>query len=280
MALLALTLALLAMTVATMAITMRRLDMALNSFDDQYRGCGPAMKAELPALNRSELQNNRLFAKGWSEAVDKWWNTGSPVSPLSSSDQAISIMAYHEFDLHNAFNEDVSVSGRSPQAYRDKFQFKTLHFLLTDAVATLRAAQKEQGCHCVVHVDPKYKFNNANPGDIVRFGKFALSTRCNDDIERLRTPTVFQVQTCHSVDISAFIDNPMTDVVLIPPFEKFKVTNVIDYGEKVEILLDSIGTYSKYNCEWLKGGSISQAPYHLGGLLLATTVLAMATGIL
>ncbi|XP_056340997.1 erythroblast NAD(P)(+)--arginine ADP-ribosyltransferase-like [Oenanthe melanoleuca] len=279
MALLALTLALLAMTVATTAIMVTPLDMALDSFDDQYRGCGPAMKAELPALNRSELQNNRLFAKGWSEAVDKWRNTGSPVSPLLSSDQAISIMAYHEFDLHNAFNEDVSVSGRSPRAYRDKFRFKTLHFLLTDAVASLRAAQKEQGCLCVIHVDPKYKFN-ANPGDIVRFGQFVMLSRCNDDIESLRTPTVFQVQTCHSVNINSFTGNPNSDVVLIPPFEKFKVTNVIDYGENVEILLDSIGTYSKYNCEWLQGGSIPRAPVHLRGLLLATTVLAVATGIL
>ena len=61
MALLALTLALLAMTVATTADEVRPLDMAPNSFDDQYHGCGPAMKVELPALNHFEFQDNPLF---------------------------------------------------------------------------------------------------------------------------------------------------------------------------------------------------------------------------
>ncbi|KAF4796164.1 hypothetical protein TURU_086439 [Turdus rufiventris] len=69
MALLALTLALLTITVATTAITVP-LDMALNSFDDQYQGCGPAMKVELPALNHSEFQNNPHFAKLWPMARD------------------------------------------------------------------------------------------------------------------------------------------------------------------------------------------------------------------
>ncbi|KAF4805537.1 erythroblast NAD(P)(+)--arginine ADP-ribosyltransferase-like protein [Turdus rufiventris] len=232
---------------------MKRLDMALNSFDDQYQGCGPAMEEVLPALHHSEFQKNPVFAKAWSEAMDRWPSVGSPVSPLSSSDQAIAILTYQDTDLIDYFNRNVSIVGRSPQAYRDNFHFKTLHFLLTKVVATLSAAQKGQKCQCVIHTEEKYKLY-ANPGDIVQLGQFALSYGCNEDFQGMKETTILQVQTCHGANIKAFFGNPTIDTFLIPPYEKFKVTNVIDYGEKVEIHLDSIGTYSKYNCEWLRGG--------------------------
>ncbi|XP_032912434.1 erythroblast NAD(P)(+)--arginine ADP-ribosyltransferase-like isoform X2 [Catharus ustulatus] len=257
MALLALTQALLAMTVATMAITVP-LDMALDSFDDQYQGCGPSMEAELPTLNHSEFQNNPHFAKLWTITRDMWWSRGSPVSPLLSPDQAIAVMACTMLYQGDQFNEEVRVAGRSRQAYRDNFLFKTLHFLLTDALATLRAAQGQK-CH-LVFWGMDYIRYEAKPGDIVRFGEFLSSSLSKSVAEELGNTTMFQVQTCHGVDIKTFGELPEADEVLIPPYEKFKVTKVIEDGEKVEIHLDSIGTYSKYNCEWLTGGSIPRTP--------------------
>ncbi|XP_056341751.1 erythroblast NAD(P)(+)--arginine ADP-ribosyltransferase-like isoform X2 [Oenanthe melanoleuca] len=279
MALLALTLALLAMTVATTAITVIPLDMAWNSFDDQYQGCGPEMKAALPALNHSEFQENPLFAKVWPEAVEEWQRRGSPLSPLSSSAQAIAIMAYTMIYLHKEFNNAVRVAGRSPQEYRDNFHFKTLHFLLTDALATLRAAQRKQECLCVYRVVDKYLFQ-AKVGDIIRFSQFAPSSLCENVIQDFGKTTVFKVQTCYGANIRKFSRYPREEEVLIPPFEKFTIMKVIKGTGNVRIHLKSIGTYSKYNCEWLKGGSVPRVPAHLGGLLLATTALAMATGIL
>ncbi|NWY68363.1 NRT2 ribosyltransferase, partial [Erithacus rubecula] len=252
MALLALTLALLARTVATTLYVVKPLDMASDSFDDQYQDCGPAMKEALPALNSSEFQKNPLFAQVWQKAVAQWQKLGSPVSPLSSSDQAIAIIAYTTSDLQQEFNKDVSTAGSSPQEYRDNFHFKTLHFLLTDALATLRDTRKEQECLCVHWGVDQYKFK-ANEGDTVRFGQFTLSKPCEGGYE-LSTTTLFSGPTCYGVDIRAFTGNLNSENVLIPPFEKFNVTKVIKHGEKVQILLNSIGTNSKYNCEWLKGG--------------------------
>uniref|UniRef100_A0A8C3TJ20 NAD(P)(+)--arginine ADP-ribosyltransferase n=1 Tax=Catharus ustulatus TaxID=91951 RepID=A0A8C3TJ20_CATUS len=262
MALLALTLALLTMTVATTDIEEKPLDMALDSFDDQYQGCGPAMRAELPDLNCSEFQNNPLFAQVWPKAVAKWQSEGSPVSPLSSSAQAIAIMTYTMSDLYRRFNKKVREAGRSPQEYRDNFHFKTLHFLLTNALTTLRAAQGQQ-CRWVYRGVRMYKFK-ANVGDIVRFGQFASSTLCKNVSEGFGTTTMFKVKTCHGADIQAFSAHPKEEEVLIPPYEKFKVTRVVEKGEKVEIHLDSSETYSKYNCEWLRGGD-SLGPWgHVG----------------
>ncbi|KAF4802828.1 erythroblast NAD(P)(+)--arginine ADP-ribosyltransferase-like protein [Turdus rufiventris] len=173
-------------------------------------------------------------------------------------------MAYTMRDLYKEFNHKVGVAGRSPQEYRDNFHFKTLHFLLTVALATLRAAQEQQ-CRSVFRGVRTYKFK-ANVGDSVRFGQFASSTLCENVIKRFGSTTVFKVQTCHGAYIKAFSTHPDEEKVLIPPYEKFNVTKVIPKGEKVEIHLNSIGTYSKYNCEYRKGGD-SQGPWGQTGTM-------------
>ncbi|XP_041340018.1 NAD(P)(+)--arginine ADP-ribosyltransferase 2-like [Pyrgilauda ruficollis] len=110
------------------------LDMARDSFDDQYRGCGRAMAAALPALNRSELRHGGHFAEAWALAAAEWrvrLSPGSPRSPLSPP-QATALLAYTApVPLHREFNEAVRAAGRSRREYRDNFHFKTLHFLLT-----------------------------------------------------------------------------------------------------------------------------------------------------
>ncbi|CAN8176906.1 unnamed protein product [Coccothraustes coccothraustes] len=279
MALLAQTLALLAMAMATTAIKVVTLDMAQDSFDDQYRGCGPAMTAALPALNRSEFQQNPLFAQAWPNATAKWQSRGSPVSPLSSPAQAIALMAYTmDDDIYKDFNAAVCTAGRSRQEYRNNFHFKTLHFLLTQALVTLRHAQNKK-CHHVFRGVRGIRFK-AQRGQSVRFGQFASTSLKKEIAFHFGTDTIFEVHTCHGVEIQQFSKYPGEMEVLIPPFETFEVINVTQEEDSARIQLHSNGTFSKYNCQWLQGGSVPRAPFHVGGLLLATTALAVATGIL
>ncbi|XP_050839733.1 erythroblast NAD(P)(+)--arginine ADP-ribosyltransferase-like isoform X2 [Serinus canaria] len=278
MAPLAQTLALLAMTVATTAVEMVTLDMAQDSFDDQYRGCGPAMTAALPALNGSEFQQNPLFAQAWVKARAKWQSRGSPVSPLSSPAQAIALMAYTMDDVYREFNAAVRTAGSSSQEYRDNFHFKTLHFLLTQALVTLRDTQGPQ-CHNVYWGVHGVRFK-AEHGDIVRFGQFTSASQSETTAKDFGNDTVFHVHTCRGVGIREFSNYPGEKEVLISPFETFEVTKVSQEGDRVRIQLFSTGIFSNYNCEWLQSGSVPRAPFHVGGLLLATTALAVATGIL
>ncbi|KAL9869467.1 erythroblast NAD(P)(+)--arginine ADP-ribosyltransferase-like [Geothlypis trichas] len=282
MALLAQTLALLAMALATAAIKVVTLDMAQDSFDDQYQGCGPTMTEALPALNRSEFEQNPLFAQAWTKATAEWQSRGSPVSPLSSPAQAIGLMAYTMDDLYKKFNEAVRTAGYSQQEYRDNFHFKTLHFLLTQALKTLRVTRGPK-CHNVYRGVDGVRFK-AEPGDIVRFGQFSSASQSQTASWVFGTDTVFQVHTCHVTEIQEFSNYPDEKEVLIPPFETFEVIEVSQEGGRARIQLRSTGTSSNYNCEWLggdtTGGSVPNAPFHVGALLLATTVLAVATGIL
>ncbi|XP_059333295.1 erythroblast NAD(P)(+)--arginine ADP-ribosyltransferase-like [Ammospiza nelsoni] len=277
MAPLAQTLALLAMAMATVADEMKPLDMALNSFDDQYRGCGPDMIAALPALNRSEFEQNKKFAEVWVKATAEWQRQGPPESPLSP-DQIIATMAFTMDGLHSVFNDAVRVAGRSQQEYRDNFHFKTLHFLLTQALATTRVGLQGQCYDMVQHLCGIWF--KAHYGAIVRFGHFMPIWMRDEPAQCSGKETEFQVHTCEGASVGIKIGDSPIQFILIPPFETFEVINVTQIGDKAKIQLRSTGTYSKYNCEWLQGGSVPSAPFHGGGLLLATTALTLATGIL
>ncbi|XP_039575483.1 erythroblast NAD(P)(+)--arginine ADP-ribosyltransferase-like [Passer montanus] len=248
MALLAHTLALLAMTVAMVAIKVVPLDMAWDSFDDQYRGCGPAMNAGLLDLYNFEYQNNSQFAWSWFHAEAEWRKRGSPVSPLASSWQAIALLAYTSQDVYKEFNEAVRTAGRSRQECRDNFHFKTLHFLLTQALQTLRHAQKAK-CQHVFRGVRDVHFQ-AWQGQRVRFGQFTSTSLSKENALRFGTTTIFEVHTCHGVDIQQFSMYPGEEEVLIPPYETFEVTQVIWDGKRMWIRLRSEGTFSKYNCAW------------------------------
>uniref|UniRef100_A0A8C3MC12 NAD(P)(+)--arginine ADP-ribosyltransferase n=1 Tax=Geospiza parvula TaxID=87175 RepID=A0A8C3MC12_GEOPR len=208
------------------------LDMAQDSFDDQYQDCGPAMAEVLSALNRSELQQNPLFAQAWTKATAEWHKRGSPVSPLASPAQAIALMAFTMDDLYREFNAAVRTAGRSSQEYRDNFHFKTLHFLLTQALATLRATRGPQ-CHNVYRGVDGVRFK-AEYGDIVRFGQFASASQSQTASQQFGMDTVFQVHTCHGAEIREFSKYPHEKEVLIPPFETFEVIKVGQEGRKGE----------------------------------------------
>ncbi|XP_057887475.1 erythroblast NAD(P)(+)--arginine ADP-ribosyltransferase-like [Melospiza georgiana] len=275
MASLAQTLAQLALAMVTTAVDVIPLDMAPDSFDDQYRGCGPAMKAALLTLSWSEFKQNKEFDEVWGKAMAMWQSQGPPESPLSP-DQATAIMAFTMTDPR-IFNDVVRVVGHSPQEYRDNFHFKTLHFLLTDALATLRDAQKGQ-CRDTFLKVCGTRFET-QPGETIRFGHF-MPVFLSKQIGECPSETMLELRTCHGVEITVFSEYPEPEIVLIPPFETFKVTQYTLKGDKTQIQLQSSGTYSKYNCEWLGGGSVQSAPFHVGGLLLASMALAVATGIL
>ncbi|XP_066061935.1 erythroblast NAD(P)(+)--arginine ADP-ribosyltransferase-like [Chamaea fasciata] len=266
------TLALLAMAVAIGTIKALSLDMAQESFDDQYLTCGEKLSEDLLQLQVSDFCNNDKFYKDWLNATAQWQKRGSIRESLTP-DQAIALMAYtmNEMKLYDRFNKAVQRAGRSSWEYQKKFHFKSLHFLLTRALQTLRHTND---CKNVIRGVKNYHFN-VNKGDKVRFGQFASTSLSEKVAQNYGKATMFKVYTCHGVDIQKFSMYPDEKEVLIPPFETFEVTGVSEEGNTID--LRSTGTTSNYECEWLKGGSLPRNSPRLGGLLLATVAMAVIT---
>ncbi|KAF1642898.1 Erythroblast NAD(P)(+)--arginine ADP-ribosyltransferase, partial [Eudyptes chrysocome] len=298
---LALGLVLLAGTLATSSPLRRRdlksikevaLDMAPDSFDDQYQGCSRTMEEKLQELNRTEFANNSIYAEAWTHAATEWrkWQGRVPQLQVLRPEQEIALLAYtwngsRSGPLHKPFNKAVCTAGRS----LDTFHFKALHFLLTKALHALQDALP-RCCYCVYRGIEGIRFT-AQPGQSMRFGYFASSSFLKKNAERFGLDTIFSVETCYGVPIRDFSFFPNEEEVLIPPFEIFNVTNVARDGNRALIHLRSQDARSNYNCEWVKekrcknhtcifsaGRSIPRDLLHFWGLLLAATALAAAGG--
>ncbi|XP_074008372.1 erythroblast NAD(P)(+)--arginine ADP-ribosyltransferase-like [Numenius arquata] len=273
------------------AVEKKVLDMAPHSFDDQYQDCSPKMEEELGELNCTEFANNRVYATYWTKAADEWQKREGHVLklPVMRMEHAVALMAYtHNGSLYKTFNTAVREAGSSRKEYLEKFHFKTLHFLLTQALRILWEAQPPQ-CYQVYRGVQEIRFT-ARRLDLVRFGQFASTSFRKEKAKEFGNDTFFSVNTCYGVPIRHFSFYPNENEVLIPPYETFIVTNITYHGKRSHIQLYSTGTCSKYNCEWVKekqcqdqpcdfsaGRTIVGDPPLLWGLLLAATALA-ATG--
>ncbi|NXV81632.1 NARE ribosyltransferase, partial [Atlantisia rogersi] len=228
------------------------LDMASNSFDDQYLGCSDKMEEELQELNRTEFESNKIYAAAWKKASAMLQGHTSQPSVLKPA-QAIALMAYtlETPSLYLNFNSAVRQAGHSREQYLHNFQFKAMHFLLTKALQALR---KRGQCYNVYR--GVKKVFTAQPGDTVRFGQFASTSLNKNCAESFGMGTIFSVQTCYGVPIWDFSYFATEKEVLIPPFEAFEVTSVTHKGNSARIELQSQGMHSNYNCEFVRGDDL------------------------
>lgn len=242
--------------------------MAPASFDDQYTGCAAAMLAALPDLNRSEFQANKAYADGWVLASSQWqerqawgpeWGLSPTQLPLPPpgfrEEHRIALLAYTaNTPLHKEFNAAVREAGRTRAHYLHHFSFKTLHFLLTEALQLLSKAQHSPRCHQVFRGVHGLRFRPAGPGATVRLGGFASASLQNVAAQQFGEETFFGIWTCLGAPIRGYSFFPGEEEVLIPPFETFQVINTSRPAQgPARIYLRALGKQSTYNCEYIKG---------------------------
>ncbi|KAM5126168.1 erythroblast NAD(P)(+)--arginine ADP-ribosyltransferase-like [Mantella aurantiaca] len=230
------------------------LDMARSSFDDQYKGCADTMEAEIPQLFQAEYSTNKEFADAWDTATFKWDKEKKRQTflPKGFKDQyAIALLAYTiNGPLHKIFNEAVRQAGRSKEYYLRNFHFKVLHYYLTKALQVLDVVETP-ACHKVFRGirGVRFKAESQSP---IRFGQFTSSSMNDQNALQFGEDTFFSIYTCYGASIKNFSFFPSEDEVLIPPFEKFKVTNITKEGDRNFITLRSMEKSSVYNCELAK----------------------------
>ncbi|XP_034773641.1 NAD(P)(+)--arginine ADP-ribosyltransferase 1-like [Acipenser ruthenus] len=212
------------------------MDFAEHSLDDQYKGCRDKMlqKVRKVYLPR-ELKHSKKFKTAWHQA--KAAMKKKPLNGLTR-EQATAIYAYSTKYIYSDFNAAVRNGGGNN--YK-AFQFKALHFYLTDALKKLRS--KYKNCYNVYRGVSKP--TSVGIGKTVRFGQFTSTSRSLKVATGYGMATVFVMQTCRGVpidDYSWFIKN---EEVLVPPFERFRVVSV--NGNQIR-LKPLPKTKSIYNC--------------------------------
>lgn len=237
---------------ALSAIEEVALDMALSSFDDQYQGCSRMMEEELGELNRTEFTTNDIYARAWTTAAAEWRRQQGRIPQTLPPEQAIALLAYTQRDpMYQVFNAAVREAGQSRREYLHNFHFKVLHFLLSEALRSLRDAGSRR-CHQVYRGIRGIHFT-AQKKQSVRFGHFTSTSLQYNIALYFGQDTVFSIKTCYGVPIRDFSFYPDEEEVLIPPFESFEVTNVTHKENRAFIQLHSQAAKSTYNCEFVKG---------------------------
>ncbi|XP_036760115.2 GPI-linked NAD(P)(+)--arginine ADP-ribosyltransferase 1 [Manis pentadactyla] len=254
------------------------LDMAPASFDDQYTGCSAAMTAALQDLNHTEFQTNKVYAEGWALASSQWqarrawgpeWGispTRLPLLPPGFRDEhGVALLAYTaNTPLHKEFNAAVREAGRSRAHYLHRFSFKTLHFLLTDALLLLGRGRHPPQCHQVFRGVHGLRFRPAGPRATVRLGGFASASLQNVAAQQFGEDTFFGIWTCLGVPIRGYSFFPGEEEVLIPPFETFQVINASRPAQgPARIYLRALGKHSTYNCEYIRDNQCKSGPCRL-----------------
>ncbi|XP_051719221.1 NAD(P)(+)--arginine ADP-ribosyltransferase 2-like [Ctenopharyngodon idella] len=219
--------------------------MEQNSADDQYDGCTKEMakKVETKYLN-NEINTSPNFKTAWKKGKEF-----VKTPDILSENHKIAIYVYSDASIYKDFNSDTR-SGK--EQYKDgTYKWYSLYFLLTDAIQILKKTQNK--CYSTCHgTDVKFDENVLNTE--VRFGSFASSSICRDKTTFFGNKSCFEIDTCLGAEVTEYSKLPYEKEVLIPPYEKFKVTKVRtkqyqkDLWCDTVLTLESFGMKSDLNC--------------------------------
>ncbi|KAM9462901.1 GPI-linked NAD(P)(+)--arginine ADP-ribosyltransferase 1-like [Clarias gariepinus] len=213
-----------------------KLDLAPDSVDDQFTGCENKMcRLITQKILPNELNSNKKFKNVWS----KFKNIKNYFKRA--------IKVYTSNDIYLEFNVAVR-SGR--KSYISNFNYKAFHFFLTRALQVYRVNK----CTNVFR-RTKVLFDKNVLNKEVRLGGFASTSLKSNKIQ-FGNRSCFKIKTCYGANIASMSVFPKEEEVLIPPFEKFKITS-INTGKNemnctVLYTLQSTGKLSYMNCKLLK----------------------------
>ncbi|XP_070843184.1 NAD(P)(+)--arginine ADP-ribosyltransferase 2-like [Chaetodon trifascialis] len=228
------------------------LNMAEDSVDDMYFGCNEAMMQTVENKYFEEEIHMNPFEDAWNEAEEcAERNLIHREDMALTKDHMQAICVYTSDKVYEMFNEAVRTGG---SVYRSRFQFHSLHFLLTSAIQILNS---NYYCHNTYR-RTRSKFTG-KVKQIIRFGSFASSSY-RTDLIGFGSETCFKIKTCSG----AFLKNysyygDKEAEVLIPPYETFKIIKIMNGKDSIQGLrdckvvydLESAGAKSTLNCNGL-----------------------------
>ncbi|XP_060941072.1 ecto-ADP-ribosyltransferase 5-like [Limanda limanda] len=233
------------------------LNLVEESVDDMYFGCSELMMRMVKNKYFDEKFLNKASEKAWNEAekcaeerIARLEDKGLTKHHLRA------ICVYTSDTIYSEFNNAVRIERNN---YRSSFQYHYLHFMLTSAVQILN--NKNQ-CHTTYRRNSERFTGQIN--NIIRFGSFASSSY-HKTLVRFGTETCFKIKTCSGAPLKhyTYYDSEEELEVLIPPYEMFNITEIVDVNKKIQnmglksckvvYVLESAGFKSNLNCKVVNG---------------------------
>lgn len=222
--------------------------MVEDSVDDMYFGCNEAMM---------EIIKDKYFEREKTVFADDWNNNNvlncADEKFKQREDQALTREHMHAICVYTyELYKDFNVAGRTKRSdYGSSFQFHSLHYLLTSAVQILN---NNHICHTTFR-RTNVKFTG-KVNQIIRFGSFTSSSYCNG-LKEFGDETCFEITTCSGAFLKSYSFYSYEAEVLIPPYEMFKITHIINGPGKpkgledckVVFVMESAGINSNLNCK-------------------------------
>ncbi|XP_049577163.1 T-cell ecto-ADP-ribosyltransferase 2 isoform X2 [Syngnathus scovelli] len=206
-----------------------KLDMAPNAVDLFYEGCRDDTMEKLIRSDvlQQELSQDVGFMAAWS-------NKCSTLLPGGTKEHTSALLAFVNGNpaFKKAFNDAVETMGVNASTYEEHFHYKSLHFLLTDAMRLVT----QKTCKNVYRISrAQYEVEK---GARVRFGRFTTvqsDTSLKEDVEG---GVYFNITTCFYINLEGFC-GLTEDVAILSPAEEFTVEDVKrgDDGDYTEVIL-------------------------------------------
>uniref|UniRef100_A0A8C9PGQ3 NAD(P)(+)--arginine ADP-ribosyltransferase n=1 Tax=Spermophilus dauricus TaxID=99837 RepID=A0A8C9PGQ3_SPEDA len=236
------------------------LDMADNTFDDEYLKCIDRMETKyVPQLLTEEKSTHQVLQTVWENAKAKWEAQKVQLFlPLNFKDNhGIALTAYvseyqQQTPFYHLFNEAVKMAGKSRKAYIYDFQFKAFHFYLTRALQLLRRPCEESYKNVVYRIsqDTSFTFGELNQARLSNFTMAYSAKPQTVDEQQI----VLTIHTCFGIAVEKFFDKENEKITLIPLSEVFQVSRE---GDSNNLILQSTNkTCSHYECAFLGGNQI------------------------
>lgn len=242
------------------------LEVAPDVVDYMYDGCrDQAMEKFIHSdLLTQELSRSKEFQDA---------NTQCPkMIPKGIKEHTAALWAYDKGgNFIDAFDRAVATKGGNVSTYEQFFNFKSLHFLLMDAITLLHPDRKE--CK-TLHLISDTSVKN---GSKVRFEGFAkVHLHYNPYKEDLNDLVMFNITSCFFANLGSNICKSDDDEVLLSPAEVFTVENVKpktgpDDTEYTEIVLTRSELDRSHNCVMF-----SRSPAHVSAQWPVLVLVALS----
>ncbi|TNN54196.1 GPI-linked NAD(P)(+)--arginine ADP-ribosyltransferase 1 [Liparis tanakae] len=197
-----------------------RLDMATDCVDDMYDGCKSETASVIDGFGVSEWHVGLNFSIGWASAES---GAKKPVHEHLKEEHATVIYMYTQAgNIQQEFDQAVKTGKRDYNTHRFKFHY--FYFYLTDAVQVLH--HNQTSCRRTFYGTRKHFERNVINANM-RFGAFTWAASSKQSSDLKANVSCFEIYSCFGADITYYSATNQAGQVLIPPYEVFKITDVV-----------------------------------------------------